>query len=109
HRWVCAFGCCSSKIAAEAPPVYVEKLRVPGKPATFVAPDVRKTSHKKGRWCWSSARHLRNSQKSSTPSTFRQESRQMTHAFVFNHAPRIHARMYMYTYAPLQKHHILIY
>ncbi|KFG30608.1 translation initiation factor sui1 protein, partial [Toxoplasma gondii GAB2-2007-GAL-DOM2] len=35
------------KIAAEAPPVYVEKLRVPGKPATFVAPDVRKTSHKK--------------------------------------------------------------
>ncbi|RQX67726.1 translation initiation factor sui1 protein, partial [Toxoplasma gondii CAST] len=37
----------NSKIAAEAPPVYVEKLRVPGKPATFVAPDVRKTSHKK--------------------------------------------------------------
>ncbi|CBZ50690.1 gm12258, related [Neospora caninum Liverpool] len=37
----------SCKIAAEAPAVYVEKLRAAEKPSTFVAPDVRKTSHKK--------------------------------------------------------------
>nr|CEL65301.1 TPA: GM12258, related [Neospora caninum Liverpool] len=37
----------NSKIAAEAPAVYVEKLRAAEKPSTFVAPDVRKTSHKK--------------------------------------------------------------